>query len=234
MTAAYKNGVVYVASGDMHAYAVTTSGGLKWKSSKLPGDGFQSYWPVVFTDPTTQKDLVVFSGASGYRWDTAPGYAVRWKIMKSKIYFYDKSTSSDTPLATSVSVNEGWAAGKNGVELSRGLLSITKIARRRARIYTNPGDGNILCSIPPMGPSTRTIRITMDMGNMPRLSPSGQVLAMHIRRLRGRMDCSISTICGSGVGKDGSWAGAWEPLTWFSGAARVMLLNPRPSRVVET
>lgn len=134
MTAAYKNGVVYVASGDMHAYAVNINGTLKWKSSKLPGDGFQSYWPVVFTDPTTKKDLVIFSGASGYRFDDSPGTRsvlcdeynnpslqvpcnnTRFEV---EDLFFDKSTAPDTPLGSTVSLSEPWAAGKTVLNYSR-------------------------------------------------------------------------------------------------------------------
>ncbi|HEX9011872.1 MAG TPA: PQQ-binding-like beta-propeller repeat protein, partial [Anaerolineaceae bacterium] len=63
LTAAYLNGVVFFAAEDQVAYAVTTAGALKWKSQPLPGDGIQSYWPVVARDLVTQKDLVVFSGS---------------------------------------------------------------------------------------------------------------------------------------------------------------------------
>lgn len=118
MTAAYKNGVVYVGSGDMYAYAVSTGGDLIWKSSKLPGDGFQSYWPVIFTDPATQNDLVVFSGASGYRWEASPGDGSP-KYTEIEDLFYDKSTSPDTPVATQVTVNQPWAAGKTVLNYSR-------------------------------------------------------------------------------------------------------------------
>jgi outer membrane protein assembly factor BamB len=55
---AYINGRVYVASNDNHAYAINSSNGTQvWRSSKLPGDGFHSYYPVIYRDkvifPTT-------------------------------------------------------------------------------------------------------------------------------------------------------------------------------------
>jgi hypothetical protein len=74
-SAAHKNGVVYFVSNDNYAYAVNTSNGaLLWKSQQLSGDGFNSYWPVIFTHPTTSVDYVVFVSASGYRKFGEPGY----------------------------------------------------------------------------------------------------------------------------------------------------------------
>ncbi len=68
LSAAYKNGIVYFASSDMHAYALNArTGNLVWKSAKLPGMQFQSYWPVIY------RDKVIFSLAPGYRDDRVPG-----------------------------------------------------------------------------------------------------------------------------------------------------------------
>ncbi len=39
------------------------NGQLIWKSAKFPGAGFHSYWPVIFTDKTTGRDYVIFSGS---------------------------------------------------------------------------------------------------------------------------------------------------------------------------
>ncbi len=50
-SAAYKNGIAYIASNDQHAYAVRVSNGTQvWKSQKLIGDGFHTYFPVVYRD----------------------------------------------------------------------------------------------------------------------------------------------------------------------------------------
>jgi outer membrane protein assembly factor BamB len=60
-SAAYKNGTLYFASNDAHAYALNeTNGSLVWKSAKFPGEGFHSFWPVVYTDKTSGKDYVIF------------------------------------------------------------------------------------------------------------------------------------------------------------------------------
>ncbi|MCL5411307.1 MAG: PQQ-binding-like beta-propeller repeat protein [Patescibacteria group bacterium] len=66
---AYKDGVIYFAANDNYGYAVNTANGsLKWKSAnQLPGDAWQSYWPVIYTDPISAKDYVIFSAASSYR-----------------------------------------------------------------------------------------------------------------------------------------------------------------------
>ena len=68
LSAAYKDGVIFFAADDNHAYALDANDGhLVWKSAKMPGAQFQSYWPVIF------QDKVIFSVASGYRNDLAPG-----------------------------------------------------------------------------------------------------------------------------------------------------------------
>ncbi|MGZ9234431.1 MAG: outer membrane protein assembly factor BamB family protein, partial [Anaerolineales bacterium] len=68
-SAAYKNGVVYFASDDSYAYALNvTNGSLVWKSAKLPGAGFDNYWPVIYTDPASGKDYVLYSGSKKADW----------------------------------------------------------------------------------------------------------------------------------------------------------------------
>ncbi len=67
-SAAYKNGVIYFASEAAYAYALNaTTGAQIWKSAKLPVTGFHSWWPVVYTNPQTQSDVVVFVGSENYR-----------------------------------------------------------------------------------------------------------------------------------------------------------------------
>ena len=67
-SAAYKDGVVYFASEDSYAYALKAqTGELVWKSEKLLGAGFRSWWPVVY------QDWVIFSGSQNYRNFVIPG-----------------------------------------------------------------------------------------------------------------------------------------------------------------
>jgi outer membrane protein assembly factor BamB len=68
LSAAYRDGVVYFAANDNHAYALRAdNGNLVWKSEKLPGSGYHSYWPVIY------QDKVIFSVAHGYRMGLEPG-----------------------------------------------------------------------------------------------------------------------------------------------------------------
>ena len=65
-SAAFKDGILYFGSDNSHAYAIRdngTSAGLVWKSVELPGVGFNTYWPVVYTNKSTGKDYVLFSGS---------------------------------------------------------------------------------------------------------------------------------------------------------------------------
>lgn len=68
LTAAYNNNTVYFAAGDNRAYALNaTTGALIWRSETMPGEQFQSYWPVIY------QDKVIFSVAQGYRTSSRPG-----------------------------------------------------------------------------------------------------------------------------------------------------------------
>lgn len=59
-SAAYKDGIIYFASNDSYAYALNENGTFKWKSAKLPGNGFYSWWPVIY------GDYVLFAGTNNY------------------------------------------------------------------------------------------------------------------------------------------------------------------------
>lgn len=61
-SAAYKDGVVFFASNDSYAYALNAANGsLVWRSAKLPGAGFNSFWPVVY------EDRVIIASSRNYR-----------------------------------------------------------------------------------------------------------------------------------------------------------------------
>ena len=67
-SAAYRDGTLYFASNDSYAYALRAdNGGLVWKSQKFPGDGFHTFWPVIYTEKMTGKEYVIFSGGENYR-----------------------------------------------------------------------------------------------------------------------------------------------------------------------
>jgi hypothetical protein len=60
-SAAYADGIVYFAGYDCHAYALRVdTGKLVWKSPKLPGEGFYSFWPVI------TGDRVLLAGSNYY------------------------------------------------------------------------------------------------------------------------------------------------------------------------
>jgi outer membrane protein assembly factor BamB len=116
LSAAYKNGVVYFAANDNFGYALRAdNGALVWKSQKLPGDGYQSYWPVIYTDPSTQKDLVIFSAASAYRNGSDPGDAdiPSWQDLFNALF------QGSNTIGPRVTINQPWAQGKTVIDYSR-------------------------------------------------------------------------------------------------------------------
>lgn len=70
-SAAYSSttGDIYFVSRDMYAYALdSTTGALTWKSAqKLPGERYESWWPVIW------QDRVVFTGSFPFKSTTSPG-----------------------------------------------------------------------------------------------------------------------------------------------------------------
>jgi len=77
-SAAYEDNTIYFASNDAHGYALDTNGGLVWKSAKLPGAGFHSYWPVVY------KSWVIFTGGSNYSQDRSIGLGITFDSYESE------------------------------------------------------------------------------------------------------------------------------------------------------
>ena len=126
-SAAYKNGVVYFASMDNRAYALDTSNGsLVWKSNVMGGDGFYSYWPVIFTNPDNGKDYVIFVAASGYRTFSRPGVdslPTDPNCATNYLYCYHELVDEfngnvSGTLGPVVSVNQPWVQGKTVVDYS--------------------------------------------------------------------------------------------------------------------
>lgn len=154
-SAAYKDGVVYFAANDNSAYAVNIDGTLKWKSQKLPGDGFQSYWPVIYHDSAINQDLVVYSGSVGYRFDLGPGtlsvqcldYGSTTNYVPcDSVRFYNDlifgpNASATTPVGPTVQVSSSWGAGKTVMDYSK--ISSLFASRPWLRYYfvLNASDG---------------------------------------------------------------------------------------------
>lgn len=119
-SAAYAAGVVYFASQDSYAYALNAqNGSLVWKSDKLPGSGFQSWWPVVY------GDWVIFSGSNNYREGIQPGEPGSGSsdlITTTELreifpnYFSDPRGRLAGPLGNAPG---NWAAGTPTIDLSK-------------------------------------------------------------------------------------------------------------------
>ena len=105
-SAAYKNGTIYFASNDAHAYALNASNGaLVWKSAKLPGSGFHSYWPVIYTNKTTGKDYVIFTSGENYRFQKMN------LVIEESDTIYTGLPDSALIGATSTSIPGDWVSG---------------------------------------------------------------------------------------------------------------------------
>jgi hypothetical protein len=106
---AYKNGVIYFTTDYQYAYALQTNGSLLWRSTKLTGNAYDAYWPVIFTDTTVNPahDYVIFTSGLPYREEARPG--TRSIDNNGSYYFY----ALDAPgYGQPVTVNEPWAQGK--------------------------------------------------------------------------------------------------------------------------
>ncbi len=153
LSAAYKDGVVYFAANDNFAYALRASNGaLVWKSDKLPGDGYQSYWPVIF------QDKVIFAAASGYRTGLTPGTSTIKDASNNqygKIFDMERDAifqnMPDGSLFGSTVPNQSWANGKtvlNGSRLTEYLEDdpdandLLHKPWRRVLIVLNRSDGS--------------------------------------------------------------------------------------------
>lgn len=145
LSAAYADGVVYFASNDNHAYALSASNGAQvWKSDLLPGDGYGSYWPVVY------GNMVIFSAASGYRTGFNPGtsslvdpdgnaYGKIFDIDRDGVF----NTSPDGTFIGPEVSGQDWANGKKVLDASRltNYLEANNHADRRTLIMLNRDDG---------------------------------------------------------------------------------------------
>jgi outer membrane protein assembly factor BamB len=112
-SAAYKDGVVFFASNDSHAYALDAlTGQLVWKSPKLPGAGFSSWWPVVY------QDRVIFSGSNNYRLGGLPGPGAMASVELEDIYPNREQQPKGTLVGALGTAPGDWAAGTVTVDAS--------------------------------------------------------------------------------------------------------------------
>jgi hypothetical protein len=118
-SAAYKNGIVYFASSDNYGYAVHVDDGtLVWKSQqKISSDGYNSYWPVIFNEPVTHQDYVIFVAANCYRSFAAPGdKSLTCGGYEWCTWLDEFNGNVNGTLGPIVSRREPWAQGKTVVD----------------------------------------------------------------------------------------------------------------------
>ncbi len=112
-SAAYKDGDVFFASNDSRAYALdAATGGLVWQSAKLPGAGFNSYWPVVY------QDRVIFTGSNNYRFGSDPGIGSLASNERDDIYGSDPGGTPIGPVGTGAG---DWAVGTPTIDATTAL-----------------------------------------------------------------------------------------------------------------
>ncbi|MCA9917803.1 MAG: PQQ-binding-like beta-propeller repeat protein [Anaerolineales bacterium] len=135
-SAAYNNGTLYFASNDSHAYALNaTTGALVWKSAKLPGAGFFSYWPVVY------EDKVVFSGSNAYtvafNWS---GSSSLFAIELEELYQNQGIAPGNLIGALGTAVGD-WATGTPTINASRIYNYLSAKPWRRTVFVLNQANG---------------------------------------------------------------------------------------------
>jgi beta-glucanase (GH16 family)/outer membrane protein assembly factor BamB len=127
-SSAYKNGVVYTVSNDGFVYANNSNtGALLWKSQtqysdgKMRGDGFNSYWPVVYTDTGgTNKDYIIVAGSEGYRAFDRPGTQSLNVQTNCGSYewceWFDQWNGNPSGTLGQIVASEAWALGRQEVD----------------------------------------------------------------------------------------------------------------------
>jgi hypothetical protein len=143
-SAAAYDGRVYFASNDSHAYAVTEAGELVWKSAKLPGSGFHSWWPVVFRDPggDATRDRIIISGSVNYRAQLQPGGASPSGEYLHTVELLDLYPARQPEPVGVVGAGPGpWAAGTPTLTASRILDYFARKPHRRTVFVLDPHTG---------------------------------------------------------------------------------------------
>lgn len=99
-SAAFKDNTIYFAADDNYAYALNAQSGTQvWKSAKLPGNGFHSWWPVIY------QNLVILAGSSGYR-TLLPPDGIAWLSELDLAGIFPNPVPSGTLVGAKVS--DGW------------------------------------------------------------------------------------------------------------------------------
>jgi outer membrane protein assembly factor BamB len=144
LSPAYKEGVVYFAANDNYAYAVQAStGALIWKSAKLPGEGYHSYWPVIY------QDKVIFSTTPAYRTGIEPGTRSLVDSTGAPMDTYNKiqindlfPTEPDGTLLGPVSAAQTWSHGYQVISAGRVAQYLENKPWRRTVVILNRANGS--------------------------------------------------------------------------------------------
>ncbi|MBN1934407.1 MAG: PQQ-binding-like beta-propeller repeat protein [Anaerolineae bacterium] len=92
-SAAYRDNTLYFASNDARAYALNAqTGQLVWQSARLPGAGFQAWWPVLYEDPASGRDVVLLAGSNNYRAYLEPAYGNDLQIRELEDVFPNRAS----------------------------------------------------------------------------------------------------------------------------------------------
>lgn len=139
---------LYFASEDAYAYAlVAATGALVWKSAKLPGAGFNSWWPVVYVDKNNvpANDRIIFSGSVNYR--TSPiglpsGYVHLHEAELNDVWPNGGPPAlTNTYVGTAGTASGPWASGTPTLATTRIVTYFTAKPHRRTVFILNPATG---------------------------------------------------------------------------------------------
>lgn len=114
LTAAYAENTIYFASNDNYAYALNANtGNLVWRSNRLPGEGYQAYWPVIY------RDKVIFATTPGYR-NGSPGLG---SVGHEKYHDLERheifGSAPDGAILGATVPGQSWAQGKTVLDGAR-------------------------------------------------------------------------------------------------------------------
>ncbi len=136
-SAAYQSPNIYFASNDSYAYALNAqTGSLVWRSEKLPGEGFYSWWPVVW------EDKVIFTGSNNYGTSILwPDSAQMTNLELSDVY--EANNIQPGQFIGPVGTASGpWADGMPTVDVSRIVTYLEQKPWRRTVFVLNQSNGS--------------------------------------------------------------------------------------------
>ena len=123
---------IYFASEDLYGYALRDAGTtyqLVWKSQKMLGDTFSTYWPVVY------RNFVIFSGGMGYLY--TPPYGTGRQLP-----WDDKDDINADITVNTGTVAGDWPAGTVTMDASAIIRYYQNKPYRRRVFLLNRTDGS--------------------------------------------------------------------------------------------